>query len=270
MTYRSILVHLDDSPRCPQRVALAASLALTQGAHLLGLSPTGVVSLPPSMQPQVTAMQAARDEMKARATERVRRFEAQVASLGLLSHEGRVHDDDTLSAVLQHARGCDLVVLGQHDPQQATPLVSWDLPQQIFLHSGRPVLVVPYAGDFSSTGHKVVVAFSDSRETARAMADALPILRQAQQVDVISFNEPASAPQQAMHEWLQRQGVKAKVHIESTEMDIGNALLSRAFDLGADLIVMGGYGHSRVAELVVGGVTRTVLSQMTVPVLISH
>lgn len=270
MTYRSILVHLDDSPRCALRIALAAGLAQAEGAHLLGLAPTGVVSLPASMHTQTVAMQGARDEMKASAAGRVQRFESQVASLPLASYEGRVHDDDTLSALLQLARGCDLVVLGQHDPHQATPLVSWDLPQQIFLHSGRPVLVVPYAGDFNAIGRQAVVAWSDSRETARAMADALPILRHAQQVDVISFNAPASPALEAMSQWLQRHGVKARVHVESTDVDIGNALLSRAFDLGADLIVMGGYGHSRVAELVVGGVTRSVLSQMTVPVLISH
>ena len=143
MNYRSILVHLDESARCQARVALAASLALAQGAHLLGLAPTGLVNLPPALKPTlvggVDLATKAREQMKKRATELVNRFKDQVATLGLVSHEGRVHDDDTLSAVLQHARASDLVVLGQNDPKHFTPLVSWDFPQQVFLHSGRPV-----------------------------------------------------------------------------------------------------------------------------------
>lgn len=275
MTYRSILVHLDESPRCAARVALAATLAQAHGSHLLGLAPSGLVSLPASLQPpQPVAAAAAREQMLQRATDLVSRFNEQVAPLGLVSHEGRVHDDDSLSAVLQHSAAADLVVLGQNDPKHFTPLVSWDFPQQVFLHAGRPVLVVPYAGDFKTVGEQVVVAWHDSREAARALADALPILRRARQVSVLGFVHPRDGdkaqPVEGVGAWLKRHGIEAHLRREVTELDVGNALLSRACDLGADLIVMGGYGHTRVTELVVGGVTRSVLAQMTVPVLISH
>ena len=275
MTYRSILVHLDESPRCKARVALAATLAKAHGSHLLGLAPTGVVNLPAELQTtQLAAAVAARGQMLQRATELVHRFNEQVAPLGLVSHEGRVHDDDSLSAVLQHASAADLVVLGQNDPKHFTPLVPWDFPQQVFLHAGRPVLVIPYAGDFKTVGAQVVAAWYDSREAARALADALPILRRAQQVSVLSFVHPRDGdkanPVEGLGAWLTRHGIEAQLRREVTELDVGNALLSRACDLGADLIVMGGYGHTRITELVVGGVTRSVLAQMTVPVLISH
>jgi nucleotide-binding universal stress UspA family protein len=280
MTYRSILVHLDESPRCAARVVLAAALAREHGAHLLGLAPTGLVNLPPALRPTlsdgVDFMSAALKQMKQRAADLVTRFNAQVAPLGLASSEGRVHDDDSLSAVLQHARASDLVVLGQNDPEHYTPLVSWDFAQQVFLHCGRPVLVVPYAGEFKQVGSHVVVAWSDSREAARALADALPLLRKAGRVDVLCFEHPADNDATTAQQlagvglWLVRHGVKAEVRREMTELDVGNALLSRACDLGADLVVMGGYGHARVSELVVGGVTRSVLSQMTMPVLLSH
>lgn len=277
MTYRSILVHLDESARCATRVTLAASLAKAHGAHLLGLAPTGLVNLPPAVRPVLAEgidLTAARERIAQAAADAVKRFNEQVKPLGLVSHEGRVHDDDTLSAVLQHAGASDLVVVGQHDPNNFTPLVSWDFPQQVFLQAGRPVLVVPYAGEFKTLGERVAVAWSDSREAARAVADALPLLRKARQVEVLSFSHPkddkAGAPLDGLGQWLGRHGVKANLHREVTELDVGNALLSRAFDLGADLIVMGGYGHTRITELVVGGVTRSLLAQMTVPVLISH
>jgi nucleotide-binding universal stress UspA family protein len=275
MTYRSILVHLDESPRCATRVALAAMLARAHGSHLLGLAPSGIVSLPASLQSgQPAAAAAARAQMLQRGNELVSRFNAQVAPLGLVSHEGRVHDDDSLSAVLQHAGAADLVVLGQNDPQHFTPLVSWDFPQQVFLHAGRPVLVVPYAGEFETVGERVVVAWYDSREATRALADALPVLRHARQVNVLSLVHPRdndkAQPLEGVGAWLQRHGIEATLRREVTELDTGNALLSRACDLTADLIVMGGYGHTRITELVVGGVTRSVLAQMTVPVLISH
>jgi nucleotide-binding universal stress UspA family protein len=278
MTYRSILVHLDESPRCATRVALAASLAKAHGAHLLGLAPTGLVNPPPSVRPVLAEgldLTAARERIAQTAADAVSRFNEQVKPLGLASHEGRVHDDDTLSAVLQHAGASDLVVVGQHDPNNFTPLVSWDFPQQVFLQAGRPVLVVPYTGEFKTLGEQVVVAWYDSREAARALADALPVLRKARQVKVLSFSHPnegakASEPLDGVGQWLSRHGVKASLQREVTELDVGNALLSRACDLGADLIVMGGYGHTRITELVVGGVTRSLLAQMTVPVLISH
>ncbi|MBC7954460.1 MAG: universal stress protein [Cytophagales bacterium] len=280
MTYRSILVHLDESPRCQARISLAASLARAQGSHLLGLAPTGLVNLPPALRPTLVGgadlAAAARLQMKQRAADLVSGFNHQVATLGLVSHEGRVHDDDSLSAVLQHAHASDLVVLGQNDPKHFTPLVSWDFPQQVFLHAGRPVLVLPYAGDFKTVGQQVLVAWVDSRESARALADALPLLQQARQVDVLSLThrgETATATSDSLAgvgQWLARHGVKVRLHSELTELDVGNALLSRASDLGSDLLVMGGYGHARVTEMVMGGATRSVLSQMTVPVLISH
>lgn len=279
MTYRSILVHLDDSARCAERVALAASVAHAQGAHLLGLAPTGMVHLPAGLQPTsqdgLPTLAAAREQLLERAERCVQRFKQQVSALGLVSHQGRVHDDDMLSAVIQHARTSDLVVLGQHDPQHTVPLVSWDFPQQVCLHAGRPVLVLPLAGHFAGCGRTVVVGWNDSRESARALADALPLLQQAQDVHVLSFQHAGELDEvppslDGVGRWLQRQGVQATLHLEATALHTGDALLARAADLSADLIVMGGYGHRRITELVLGGVTRSMLATMTVPTLISH
>ena len=122
-----------------------------------------------------------------------------------------------------------------------------------------------------------MVAWNDSRGSARAVSDALPLLRLAKRVVVISWNEAGAIENktlgprlEALHRWLMWQGVSADVSVETTGIGIAEAMLSRAADLGADLIVMGAYGHARWAERVLGGATRGLLTSMTIPVLMSH
>jgi nucleotide-binding universal stress UspA family protein len=122
-----------------------------------------------------------------------------------------------------------------------------------------------------------MVAWDDSREAARAVSDALPLLRRAGQVQVVSWNEAGTEADtrlnermDALRQWLTWQGVPAETRVETTAVSISDAMLSRAADLGADLVVMGAYGHSRWTERVLGGATRGLLTSMTVPVLMSH
>ena len=150
------------------------------------------------------------------------------------------------------------------------------LVEEVVLYSARPTLILPYAGRFDTVGSNVLVAWDDSREAARALSDALPLLRLAKHVQVLSWNEggtdeKALRPRlDALHQWLMRQGVPSDVRVETTDIDIANAMLSRAADLSTDLIVMGAYGHARWTERVLGGTTRGLLATMTVPVLMSH
>jgi nucleotide-binding universal stress UspA family protein len=146
----------------------------------------------------------------------------------------------------------------------------------VVMGAGRPVLLIPYAGTFERCGESVLISWNASREAARAVADALPLLKRAREVNIVSFN-PAEGgdwgeiPGADIGLWLARHDVRVTVHqCRSKEIDIGNQLLSRAADFGSDLIVMGAYGHSRAYELMLGGVTRTLLRSMTVPVLMSH
>lgn len=277
MSYRTILVSLDTGRPCPARVALAAQLAAEHGAHLTGLAPTGTVFMPPDPSGGATgnyvqlSMEALRREAEALAA----RFREQVAPLGLVSSEGRIDVEDPVLSVIVHARRADLVVVGQHEPQTDTGIPA-DLPQQVLMHGARPVLVVPYAGVPTPAGRRVLAAWNGSREAARALADALPLLRRADAVHLVEFlpagsgTQPPGPPCIDILPWLARHGIAAEAARVPTPIDTGNALLSQAADWAADLIVMGGYGHSRWRETVLGGVTRTVLRQMTVPVLMSH
>jgi nucleotide-binding universal stress UspA family protein len=137
------------------------------------------------------------------------------------------------------------------------------------------VLIVPRYGVFGTVGERVLIAWNGSREATRAAHDALPLLKRATKVTVLSIDPDHDSqrrvPSADITLHLARHGVAAEA--DSTvalDIAVGDVLLSRAADLGADLIVMGGYGHSRVREMVLGGATRHLLQHMTVPVLMSH
>jgi nucleotide-binding universal stress UspA family protein len=139
------------------------------------------------------------------------------------------------------------------------------------------VLVLPYANAAQTLATNALVAWDDSHAAARAIADALPLLRRARSVHVMLFNRDAPADEgglssdlSSVADWLARHGVSARTRVESTGIAVSDALLSRAADLGTDLIVMGAFGHARWRERVLGGTTRDVLGSMTVPVLMSH
>jgi nucleotide-binding universal stress UspA family protein len=167
-------------------------------------------------------------------------------------------------------------VLGQADPDDPAGSRN-DLPEAVALATGRPVLVVPRIGALSRVGKTVMLCWNASRESARAAADALPVLRAADQVIVLVVDPEVSAeghgpePGADVAAWLARHGVNVTVQRDvAADTQVGEAILSRAADHDVDLIVMGLYGHSRLREMVLGGVSRTLLSSMTVPVLVSH
>lgn len=280
MNFRTILVHLDDQPRGSVRVNLAAAWAREHAAHLVGLSPTGLLDMPgqvgPALGGAANYIQLSLEYLDQRAQQIADRFEQQVRSLQLPSFEVRVPRADPVPATVAAARCADLVIVGQTDPDVKAGAVARDFPQQVMLQSGCPVLVVPYTGSPRPTAARVLVAWHPGRESARALHDALPVLQRAAQVHLVHFSgSSAEGAEQRLQleeasRWLQRHGVAVQAGIEVTRIDVGNALLSRVVDLDADLVVMGGYGHSRLREFVLGGVTRTVLSDMTVPVLMSH
>lgn len=280
MSYRSILVHLDDSQRYAQRIEVAARLAHQHGAHLLGLAPSGLVNLPARVSPSLSGvpnyLELAQASLNESAAALVTEFKRRAQDLGLVSFEGRVDEDEAVTSLVRHAGVHDLVVLGQTDRTAPTVALELDIPEHVLMRAGTPALVVPYVGDFADVGGCIVVAWNATRESARAVHDAIPLLRRAREVHLMCFERTSDLRHvsrlqlnDARH-WLTRHGVDAKLHQEPVPGDVGEALLSRASDLGADLVVMGGYGHSRLAEFLLGGVTRRLLARMMTPVLISH
>ena len=280
MTYRSLLVFLDRDPHYTARTQIAMRLARELDCHLVGLAPTGVLDLQLLAEAGPSLTQLADlglDTLRQRAGQAAEQFSDDCRAAGLKSFEAVVDEADRALSLVRHAHCSDLTVLTQADPASPGHSFAQAVVEQVVLYSARPTLIIPYAGRFDSIGSNVMVAWDDSREAARALADALPLLRHARQVQVVSWakaskiNDEAQRPSlDALKQWLMWQGVMAEVRIESTEIGIGDAMLSRAADLGADLIVMGAYGHARWAERVLGGATHELLAAMTVPVLMSH
>jgi nucleotide-binding universal stress UspA family protein len=191
--------------------------------------------------------------------------------------EFRIPEGDPIDAAIGEMRCADLAIMGQPDPEDDQAGFGRRLAENVALSSGGPVLLVPYATARAQPGANVLVAWDGGREAARAVRDALPLLGGAKRVTVVSAGVRRTAvdDMQRSHErlaaYLAANAVEAQFkRLEVAKHETGEAVLSQAADLGADLIVMGAYGHARVRELVLGGVTRTMLESMTVPVLMSH
>jgi nucleotide-binding universal stress UspA family protein len=279
MTYKNLLVQVDDTRSCAKRVAFAIDLAAAHDAHLTGLyiiaepSPSAFVQgFPPELMSEL--QQAARD----RADAALATF-GEAARRNQIAFETRVDRviyTEIADAIATNARYADLAILGQHDPDDPLSGPRY-LPEEVVLGCGRPVLVLPYIGPAATFGERVIVAWDASREAARAVNDALPLLKRAKQVGVVSVNPRpwpfahGEEPGADISLHLARHGVEVEVQrIEAPDLDPANAILSHLADQSGDLLVMGAYGHSRLREFVLGGVTRTILEEMTVPALMSH
>lgn len=281
MTYRSLLVHLDGEPQAAERVRQAIALAQAMDCHLVGLAPTGQLGMPvaPELAPSLGQFSAlAWELLLEQAQQAAGRFRAACAAAGLRSCEALTDSADAAASLARHAHCSDLVLLSQPDPGRPGHGLQRATLEQVLLHSARPSLILPYARPaegLGSLGRHALVAWDDSREAARAVSDALPLLRRAESVQVLSWRTSldleSMAPRlAALQQWLAWQGVAAETREEVSSIGVAEALLSRAADLGSDLIVMGAYGHARWTERVLGGATRGLLEAMTVPVLMSH
>lgn len=281
MPYKDILVIVDATPSCAPRVRLAAALAGRFDAHLTGLftvTPPQVSSFVAAQIPEV-AFKAQRKAM-ADAVEVARGdFDATVTSAGI-SGEWREAEGLVRDLSILHGRYAGLIIVGQDDPDQSGALgTEAGLPEQVTLAAGRPVLVVPYAGKFTDIGKRVLVAWDAGREAARAIGDAMPLIEEAGHVVTVAVDGKSgrrtgshgALPGADISLHLARHGIKvAATHLVGEEVAVGDTLLNRIADEGADLLVMGAYGRSRLSEFVLGGVTRHILRHMTVPVLMSH
>ncbi|WP_416896875.1 MAG: universal stress protein [Minwuia sp.] len=281
MAIKDILLHLDPDTDMKTDIAAAVALAEANDAHLAGL----YVSVPASQVPAFTMVGLPPDLMESiEAREReaeaaVHKIYEEALSRSSIAVDYR-RDSGSAAAVAdvigQHARHSDLLIMGQSRPD-TTRAGGHEVVEEAILAAGRPVLVMPYTGTRQTFAKNVVVGWDGSREAARALGDAMPLIEKADKVHVMVVNPDkrrgahGEMPGADISTHLARHGLKVELDVENArDIDPANFILSRCADIGADLLVMGAFAHSRIQQTLFGGVTRSILQQMTVPVLLSH
>jgi nucleotide-binding universal stress UspA family protein len=248
MNYRSLLVPLGPGAYATECVTAAARMALAHDAHLMGVA-VGT----PGDTPALTEA-----------------FRERMATLGLREFDVRADDGEPAEVLARHGAHCDLGVFA------ASPSgIDVDgLAGAFFMKSGRPALILPAAHGAEVAARHVVAAWNGSREANRALADALPCLRRARQVGVVCFDKPDEAlfsrlELNDLDAWLRRHGVQASIVQHPAQWSVAEALKTWLANVDCDLLVMGAYGHGHLRESVLGGVTRSMLASVPVPMLIS-
>jgi nucleotide-binding universal stress UspA family protein len=278
MSYKDILVHVDATAASRTRLQLALTLVRRFDARLLGLHVIPEPDVPPYFKPSVVgriaAIYAKNAKVAADLAQALFRKETKDAGADT-AWECVAGDMDEMIA--ERARFADLLMLGQFDTENPRTISAFLLPAKVVFGAAAPILVIPNSGSFSDVGRHALIAWDGSREAARAIRDAMPLLQAAKRVSVLALDPRrqdhihggANAPELVAH--LDRHGVAAEAtEIASEAHGVTTTLLEHATRLGADLLVMGAYGHSRIWEFIVGGTTQELLERTTIPVLMSR
>ncbi|HEY5700583.1 MAG TPA: universal stress protein [Gammaproteobacteria bacterium] len=276
MALKELLLHLDGGTLDTEHLKLTIELAQAHDAALTGLFVEHHVAdgLILDAPPSGALIDALEEERQNRRANIASRFDEVTKKAGIRC-ELRIEDGDTVHWLGLHGRYADLIITGQ--PQADDDLLgTGGVPGAVALSGGRPVLVIPRAGARTLVAKRTVVAWNESREATRAISDAMPILQMAERVEVLNVSSGAHASAgessvATMSRHLTRHGVKAEANVMSQgEVDPAELLLSHVNRYGADLVVMGAYGHSRLREFVLGGMTRHLLNYSPVPLFLSH
>lgn len=305
MSIRNIILHQGRDARSAVRLEIAANMAAQHGAHVIGIFVKPAAADLATMEWAIggkgvekwlESLEHDHDRVKTQ-------FDAHIPAKGV-SGEWHTIEGGDAEVMMAAARHGDVTIVGQANPDD--DINDAGLPDNIVLGAGGPVLVIPYAGKFPGIGKRVMIAWNGSREAARAIKDAIPFIQAAEKV-LLYCVVPAggkSSPGAEIRAFLSRHGVDVELSHSTTgpeadavdssletvggfgfqqlgpwtntqrhalrEIDVGDVLLSAAADNSVDLLVMGAYGHSRLREMVFGGVTRHILHTATVPVLMSN
>jgi nucleotide-binding universal stress UspA family protein len=274
---KDLLVNIPVGAPSEAVVDYAVSVANAYDAHIAGVAFAYEPVVPGTVFDGVAASIIAtyRAESEKAGKAAVAKFDEAVRRAGLSAESHLLEAGPTGAGELfaQMARHFDLTVVAQTDPEQDAPEEL--MPEAALFGSGRPMLTVPYIQKTGLKLDRVMVCWDGSRPAARAVADAMPFLERSKAIDVVTVSREQGARNDlpgvdiAHHLARHKLNVNLK-RIVASDIDVASTLLSHAADSGADLIIMGGYGHSRLREFVLGGATRGILESMTVPVLMSH
>jgi nucleotide-binding universal stress UspA family protein len=274
---RRIVAHMDDTARSGDRLAFAGRVAAQFGSELSVLYATlpGYALVPWGPDGAAPAMELLVEADNERLGRARVLFDRVCGASGITASFAPCCEVPVETGFVQQALYADVMVLGQTDRRD--PQSGWvptGFESYVVGASGKPALVVPHTGHLPDQLATVAVAWKETRESARAVAAALPFLQRAGRVVVLAWDDDEAAARPGLAriaQYLRLHGVNAEGVYQGTEIpELGELMLSRCADIGADLLVMGCYGHSRAREWVLGGASRTILGSMTLPVLMAH
>ena len=272
---RSVLLHLDDLPSSAVRLGFARALAHRHEATLCAM----FVGAPPQWPLQMAFTESPATLMQHvdwAASDRTKSLFDTASAAGGVTMQWLDNDNaDAVEVFSRQALYADLLVLGQHDPGAASAsAVAAGFVESVLIDTDKPALVLPFEGEFQTAGNDVLIGWNATPQSARAVTAAMPWLRRARRVHVLETSDPAAphcAGELDIAQYLLLHGVVPTLHRQpAPPPDAGDFMLSLATEVGADLLVMGCYGHSRARELMLGGASRTVLRATTIPVLMAH
>ncbi len=275
MKFKDILVYLDDGASNSERVNTAFSLAKESGARLTGVTLSSLI--PEHLKVSNKKVLAKMCEQEAEA--RVASFIKQAKDDGVDTNARIIHREKSAAAqrLAQVARNFDLVILRQANPKNPNFSTVEEIAQQVILLSGRPVFFMPYIGAHRIPCKNAMIAWDGTPTATRAVHDALPLLKTVDEVFILVVHEgkDKTAPGELLADdlanHLQRHGVNAKVkRINSGTFDVPTVILNEVAESDIDILVMGGYGTPSLKQKIFGGVTRSLLSSMIIPVIMSH
>ncbi len=279
MMYKTILLHVHDIRRAERLLQAAVPLARDMNAHLTALAVVPPYVVVPSTDGGTSVTIDEHREVYRTEMVQLKRMFVEMTSGQPLTCAWREADagfNTVAGTILEHGRCADLIIASQSDQDWVSSSLFED-PVRLVMESGRPVLLVPNDGRVSLPPKRVTVAWNGSREAARAVFDAMPMLERAEDVGIVwidadkEHQRVGDLPTAEICVALARHGIRAQGSPASTSGgDVGQELMRQASVFGSDLLVMGCYGHSRWREFILGGASRDVLGQMRLPVLLSH
>jgi nucleotide-binding universal stress UspA family protein len=278
MSYKHIVVILDDSSHSPERLQFALRLAVVHDSHLTALhisnmpfDPAHSYALTQPVYSQYLEVMAARQQQAHDE------FVTLLKTAGL-RHDWQGSNSYNSNAAIAFTRCADLIIVGQHDAHDATSYLDDSFLSQLLIKAGRPVLIIPRFAEPAAHFATILIAWDGGRNAARAVADALPLLRRAERIMVLTVaaahhdSQTAPLPLPNIVDFLSQHQLHAEMINSDAQVSVGAWLLDRAegLDLKADLIVAGAGGSSLLKDFSLGGVTRFLLHKSCIPLLMSN
>ncbi|MEM8794982.1 MAG: universal stress protein [Pseudomonadota bacterium] len=279
MSYKTIIVNLANAENAERMTEIAVSIARKFNAHLIGLHTLQSIEIYPSVSMYMPQnISKSFDEDQAAEGDKIRDIFLNLTGKEDFVSEWRCVKASAPSAgkvIIDHSRTADLIIMAQPD-ESLDRADQTTIQREVIEESGRPVLIIPKAGRFNHIGDHILIGWSATKEAARAVHDAIPFAQKGAKASIFwvsKSNQTDNYLADTGHQMaicLDRHGVKAEVtHRVQLDLPIGDEILNEAADTGADMIVSGAYGHSRVYDFMVGATTPHLMKHMTVPVLFS-